>query len=226
MEFVPLSAAHFAGVLFSVLLSAGIILFRKTLRREPFRTTVRHGLAALLVASELSLYGWYQLSDNWGIHALPFQLCTMTLWISAAMLIMQHKVLYEIAFFLGILGAMQALLTPNLSQTFPHFRYFHFFVAHAAIIAASVYMTAVEGFRPRFASVAKAYVGLHILAVPAAVVNSLTGSNFMFLARKPSTPSLLDLLAPWPWYLLQLEVVVIVLLLLLYGVILLIDKQT
>ncbi len=46
----------------------------------------------------------------------------------------------------------------------------------------------------------------------------------MFLARKPSTPSLLDLLAPWPWYLLQLELVALALCFLMLGVVRLIDR--
>jgi uncharacterized membrane protein YwaF len=45
---------------------------------------------------------------------------------------------------------------------------------------------------------------------------SATGGNYMFLARKPDTPSLLDYLGTYPWYLLSLDGVAVVFFLLLY----------
>jgi len=151
------------------------------------------------------------------------------MWLSIALLLNRNHKLYEITFFLGILGAVQALITPNLDVTFPAFRYFHFFIAHGAIIAASVFLTVIEGYRPRAVSVLRALGWLHVLAIPAAITNGLTGSNFMFLARKPETASLLDLLAPWPWYLLQLELVALflclVLLLIVKAVDLIVKKK-
>jgi len=38
-------------------------------------------------------------------------------------------------------------------------------------------------------------------------INLLVGGNYMFLMHKPPTASLLDVLGPWPWYILSLEVV-------------------
>jgi hypothetical integral membrane protein (TIGR02206 family) len=47
-------------------------------------------------------------------------------------------------------------------------------------------------------------------------VNQAIGSNYLFVAHKPTTPTLIDLLAPWPWYILQLEVIALALCLVLY----------
>lgn len=219
MAFEPFSPAHWAGIVMTAVIAALIIGFRHRLRDDRRDRTMRHGLAALLIVSELSLYVWYTVTDNWGVHALPFQLCTMTLWVSAATLITRNRKLYDIAFFLGILGAAQALLTPNLDETFPGFRYFHFFIAHAAIVGAGVYMAAIDGYRPNFHSVWRAWAWLNLLAVAAGIANKATGENFMFVARKPETASMLDLLAPWPWYLLQLEIVAFALCMLLLGIV-------
>jgi hypothetical integral membrane protein (TIGR02206 family) len=48
------------------------------------------------------------------------------------------------------------------------------------------------------------------------VVNWLLGSNYLFIAHKPDTPSLIDVLGPWPWYILSLEALALVLCLGLY----------
>jgi hypothetical integral membrane protein (TIGR02206 family) len=37
-------------------------------------------------------------------------------------------------------------------------------------------------------------------AVVTFTFNRITGTNFGFLNRKPSTASLLDVMGPWPWY--------------------------
>ncbi|MCI3922289.1 TIGR02206 family membrane protein [Paenibacillus sp. TRM 82003] len=219
-EFVLFSAPHLAGLFGLAVTAVALIVFRSVLRGRK----VRIGIAVVLVGSELALYTQYTITGTWGWYALPFQLCTITLWISVYVLLTRSRRAYEVAFFLGILGAMQAMLTPYLTVTAPDFRYFHFFIAHIGIIAASIYMTAAEGYRPTVRSLFRAFLWLNVLAVPAAVANRLTGENFMFLARKPSTASLLDALAPWPWYILQLELVALGLCFLLLGIVYAVDR--
>src|SRR5690606_7291799 len=206
-RFEPFADAHWAALIGLMIAVCAVLLFRSRLRDSRVNRRVRIIIALVLGASELSLHVWYALTDGWGIDTLPFQLCSIMVWLSAAALLTRVHKLYDAVFFLGLLGALQAMLTPNLDYGFPHFRYFHFFIAHIAIISASLFLLLVERYRPTFGSVMRALLWLHVLAIPAAITNMAAGTNFMFLARKPSTPSLLDLLAPWPWYLLQLEAV-------------------
>lgn len=224
MSFEMFSAAHYAGLAATVIAITVIIIFRKQMRQPKLNRTVRYGLAILLIGCEISLQFSYFLEHNWGIESMPFQLCSLMLLVSALLLTTNRKNLYDAVFFLGSMGALQALLTPNLDETFPDFRFFHFFIAHIGIIGAALFITAVERYRPTFRSVLRALLWLHMLAIPAAVVNIVTGTtNFMFLARKPGTASLLDLLAPWPWYLLQLEVIAFAIFMLLYAFLQLLD---
>ncbi|MHA7963800.1 YwaF family protein [Paenibacillus sp. CAU 1782] len=220
------SGAHYAALAATVIVLLAIVVGRRALRSPRADGIFRKGLAALLLLCEISLQLSYVLEGSWGAGSLPFQLCSLTLLLSALLLLTGWKSLFPVIVFLGMLGALQALLTPNLDETFPQFRYFHFFIAHIGIMATAVYAVAVRQYRPTLRSAAAALIWLHILAVPAAIVNMLTGTtNFMFLARKPSTASLLDALAPWPWYLLQLELVAIAMCLLLYGGMVWIDKS-
>lgn len=214
------SAPHNAALAAGLAAIAAVVAGRKSLRKPAVNRKFRVGLSLLLLACEASLQSSYFMEGSWGAASLPFQLCSLTLLLSAVLLLSRSRFLYPIVVFLGTLGALQALLTPNLDETFPQFRYFHFFIAHIGIMATATYAVAVERYLPTWRSVAAALVWLHILAIPAAMVNSITGTtNFMFLARKPATASLLDALAPWPWYLLQLEMVALAMCALLYGMI-------
>lgn len=224
MVFELFSLAHGLGLAMAAAFVIVIIVFRIRLREPRFNRKARYALIGVLVSCELSLQAWYGITDNWGLHSLPFQLCSIMMWLSILLLLTRNHKLFEVTFFLGIMGAMQALLTPNLDVSYPEFRYFHFFIAHGAIVGASIFLTIVEGYRPRVASVFRALGWLHLLAIPAAITNVLTGSNFMFLARKPSTASMLDLLAPWPWYLLQLELVALILCFSLLGIVRVLDR--
>jgi hypothetical integral membrane protein (TIGR02206 family) len=133
------------------------------------------------------------------------------------MLITKSYRLYEFAYFLGIGGATQALLTPSLGiYGFPHFRFFQIFIAHGSIVTAAIYMTVIEQYRPYWTSLLHAVVGANLYMLLVGLVNALIGSNYMFIAHKPDTPSLLDVLGPWPWYILSAEAVGLAVGLLLY----------
>lgn len=216
--FEMFTVSHFAALAVLMIAMAAVALWRRKLREEKAGRAFRIGLALMLLASEASLQASYILQDEWRVSSLPFQLCSITLLLSAVLLLFDSKPLYPVVAFLGVLGALQAMITPNLAEPFPEFRYFHFFAAHIGIMMAAAYLVAVRRYRPTLKSAFGALLWLHVLAIPATIANIATGTtNFMFLARKPATASLLDALAPWPWYLLQLEFVAVAMCLLLYG---------
>jgi hypothetical integral membrane protein (TIGR02206 family) len=47
-------------------------------------------------------------------------------------------------------------------------------------------------------------------------INAVLGSNYLFIAHKPDAQTLLDVLGPWPWYILSMEVIGLVVFVLLY----------
>ena len=77
-------------------------------------------------------------------------------------------------------------------------------------------MTVIEQYRPYWTSLLHAVVGANLYMLLVGLVNALIGSNYMFIAHKPDTPSLLDVLGPWPWYILSAEAVGLAVGLLLY----------
>jgi hypothetical integral membrane protein (TIGR02206 family) len=49
------------------------------------------------------------------------------------------------------------------------------------------------------------------------ILNKIIGSNYLFIAHKPETASLLDVLPPWPYYILIIELLAAFFILLFYA---------
>lgn len=185
---------------------------------ESARRGIRSTLAFAMVLSEATYMLWRALAGIFTLdEALPLNLCAVMAFVGAAMLVTKNRTLYSFVYFLGIGGAMQALVTPELGiYGFPHVRFFTSFVLHGGIITSAIYMTVVEGFRPSWRSMGHAVSGMLMYMALVGGINAVLGSNYLFIARKPGFPSLIDALGPWPWYILPLIGVGLVTVLLLY----------
>lgn len=215
--FVLFNTAHLSALGVILLINILIIVFRK--RFSPGgKTALRYSLAVVLVMVEVSWHVWNYAIGDWTIQTmLPLHLCSALVWLSAYMLVTKSYRIYEFSYFLGIAGAIQALLTPDAGMYgFPHFRAFQVMMSHGAIITAAITMTFVEGYRPTWASVKRVFINSNLYMIAVFILNQLIGSNYLFIAHKPETTSLMDILPPWPWYILYIEVIAIALCLLLY----------
>jgi len=209
--------AHLVALALVVLVNLVVVANRK--RFTPLGMQVfRYGLAAVLILNEIGWHLWNYFIGRWTIQTmLPLHLCSVLVWVSATMLLTRSYTIYEFSYFLGIAGATQALLTPDAGiYGFPHFRFFQVIISHGSIVTAAIYMTFVEGFRPYWRSLVRVMIWGNVYMAAIGVVNWLIGSNYLFIARKPVTPSLIDLLGPWPWYVLNLEALAMALCLVLY----------
>jgi hypothetical integral membrane protein (TIGR02206 family) len=200
--FVLFDARHLTAIGIIILINLLIIIFRK--RFSPrLKTAMRWGMAAILIIDEIGWHSWNFTTGQWNIQTmLPLHLCSVFVFLNSAMLILRNYSIYEFAYLLGISGALQAVLTPDAGQYgFPHFRFFQVFISHGFIITSAVFMTAVEGFRPTWKSIPRVLGWSAVYAAVVEVINFAIGSNYLFIARKPETASVLDVLPAWPWYL-------------------------
>ena len=175
------------------------------------REVLRWGLAVGCGASWLSWDLWQLTHGLWSVrYSLPLHLCTLSVPLSAVLLLTRRAVLYELLYFWGFAGATQALLTPDLQATgynFPHFVYWIFWLSHGIILWTVVFAGAAWGYRPTWRSLGRVALITNGVLVAVGGVNWLTGGNYMFIARKPAYPTLLDFLGPWPWYIIPLELI-------------------
>ncbi|HEX2989034.1 MAG TPA: TIGR02206 family membrane protein, partial [Anaerolineales bacterium] len=170
---------------------------------------------------------WNLVTGRWTLQTmLPLHLCSVLVWVGAYMLMTKSCRVYEFMYFMGIAGAIQALATPDLGIFgFPHFRFFQTFLSHGLIITSAIYMTVVEGLRPTWKSLVRVFIWMNIYAGIVYFVNIYLGSNYLMINRKPDLPSLLDLLPPWPMYILYMEIIGVISMLLLYLPFLIRDRR-
>ncbi|MBN1667992.1 MAG: TIGR02206 family membrane protein [Anaerolineales bacterium] len=207
---------HLIALGIILLINLSFIYVRR--QSQAFKDRVRYAILAALVISEGSWHIWNLAIGEWTIQThLPFHLCAVFVWLSVIMLLTKNARIYEFAYFLGIGGALQAVLTPEAGiYGLPHFRALQTLSAHGSIVTAAVFMTVVEGYRPTWSSIKRVFIWANIYLLVVTGINLLIGSNYLYTLRKPDSASLLDLFGPWPVYLLVAEVFALILCLLLY----------
>ncbi len=174
----------------------------------------------ILLVNEVGWHAWNIYWGTWNIQTmLPLHICSFTVWGSVYMLFTGNRnvYFYEFMYFLGIGGATQALLTPDAgAYGFPHFRAFQTFISHGLLVIFPLYMTIVEGCRPTLESFKRVFITTNTYMIFVFFINLAIGSNYLFIGYKPEFPTLLDLLAPWPLYILQLEIIGFIVFFILY----------
>ncbi|MGM0844702.1 MAG: TIGR02206 family membrane protein [Bacillota bacterium] len=214
--FVIFSMSHLIAIGMSILLLFIFYIARNWILAHG-RQLTRYILVVLLIFGEVSFQFWYFINDKWDSAInLPFQLCSLSLYLCTIMLLTRSYRIFEISFFVSMTGAFVAILTPELFYGYPHFRFFQFFIAHIAIVLSCLYMVWIEGYKPTYSSVLKSLAALNIIAFFVFLLNIAIGANYMFLLHKPVNASPIDLLGPYPWYIFSLEAVAFILFSLLY----------
>jgi len=212
------SAQHLLTLGAFVVVIVMMFMFRKTLSEESANRTARIALFLILIISEVSLQVWLWWSGHWAYqYSLPLHLSSITLILSAVLLLTKNYRLFEFTYFAGVGSALQAMITPDISlYTFPHYRYIHFFISHGGTVIANLFMVFTAGFKPTGKSLWRAFLWLNGYTLIIFIVNFLIEGNYMYISEKPINPSLIDYLGPWPWYILSLEVITLVTFSILY----------
>src|SRR5439155_1389332 len=171
-------------------------------------------LAAVLVVDEVSwwffLLGGGQPGSQVAL-SLPLQLCDVAIFIAAAALWTRRQLVVEVTYFWGLAGTIQALLTPDLPQHFPSYPYFQYYIAHGGVVAAALVLVAGLRLHPRRRAVFQVAAITVAYAVLVGAVDAVSGANYMYLRARPPSPTLLDALGPWPWYILAASLIALVL---------------
>lgn len=194
------SVEHLAALAVTVVLAA--LLVGVARRRPQLALGIGRGLALIILAGFVCEQITYAVRGEWTAKLnLPLQLTDAVTLVSVAALLSPGSVLLvELVYFWALSASVQAVVTPDLEQSFPDVLFFTYFATHSGAVAAACLLVFGEGRTPRPGAVWRVYAITAGFAALAAVGTVLTGGNYMFLRRKPVQGSLLDFMGPWPIY--------------------------
>ncbi|HEY5704623.1 MAG TPA: TIGR02206 family membrane protein [Terrimicrobiaceae bacterium] len=209
-----------------IVIVGSIIAFTVRLARNPaVARSIALLLAALLVVNAAMTYGMRLATDRFDASTwLPMHLCDWAAIAAILALCFRWQLSYELAYFWGLGGTLQALLTPDIVADFPSIWFLVFFIGHGSVIVSVIFLTLALGMRPWPRSLLRAFFWSNAYLLCAGLVNYLFDANYGYLREKPQRASLLDYLGPWPIYIGALEIVVVLAFFVLYLPFLIVDS--
>jgi hypothetical integral membrane protein (TIGR02206 family) len=197
-QFTAYGPSHWAVI---ALFAVGAVVLVWVGRRQTEQQARR--LGRILGALTAVIYGAiliYVLTPP-TLDSVPLQLTDLATVVGAYALWSQKQWAYALTYYWGLVLSTQALISPALqSPDFPHYQFLAFWAIHLMVVWAAIYLTWGRGMRPDWRDFGLAVAATLVWAVVTFTFNRMTGTNYGFLNRKPSTASLLDVMGPWPWY--------------------------
>ena len=170
--------------------AVGMLLRRMVFLRRcgcliPAKRLYRRGAYALggliwaaMLTQEIILLGAGLL--NWRT-GLPLHLCSLTGLITLPALATENRTLWQMTVYLGMPGALLALLFPSVVETpWPQLTALAFHTMHALVFLTPLLPLGL-GWQPDAAGALRSWLAVMVLGLGVLAVNALLGSNYLFL---------------------------------------------
>jgi len=224
-EFQPYGLPHLAVIFLTIVLPFVLAaIVRRT--KAPLVENIIIGVLSAVLVLNYVVYLIFIRSRGtvtWQ-QMLPMQLCDWGMVVVLVAMLTGNQRWFEVAYFWGIGGTLQAVLTPNLRFGFPDWRFISFFTSHCGIIIGVVFLMLTRRYRPYPMSIVRVFLWSELYFVVTLITDKLTGFNYGFLLHKPEAFSILSFLSDsWPLYLIEMHGVALLFFLGLYSPFALVD---
>jgi hypothetical integral membrane protein (TIGR02206 family) len=198
-EFTAYSPSHLVVLALFAAGTVGLLVAGPRLRgstgERPLAVALAWGnlvLGAASAVTELFPFTWH--------HSLPLQICDFA-WVVVAWALLTLRALpVALTYYWGLTLSVQALVQPTLTQPFPDLDFFVFWGKHVLIIWGAVYLCLSLRYGPDWRGYRRTVGWTLVWLVLVLGLNEVLGSNYGYVNGKPSEATVLDLLGPWPLY--------------------------
>jgi hypothetical integral membrane protein (TIGR02206 family) len=218
-EFRPYGLPHLTVIFLTIVLPFLLAAIVRRTRSRRLERVIIGALSAILVLNYVVYLIFVRTQGvvEWR-QMLPMQMCDWGMAVVMVAMWTGSQRWFEVAYFWGIGGTLQAVLTPNLRYGFPDWRFISFFTSHCGIIVGVVFLMLTRRYRPYPMSIVRVWLWSEFYFVVTMIVDQVTGFNYGFLLHKPEAFSILSFLSDSrPLYLLQMHGVALLFFLVLYA---------
>src|SRR5438552_9483326 len=206
-EFQPYGLPHLTVIFLTVVLPFVLATIVRRTKSQRLENVIIGVLSAVLVLNYVVylLFIRSQGVVDWR-QMLPLQMCDWGMVVVIVARWTGSQRWFEVAYFWGIGGTLQAVLTPNLLFGFTDWRFISFFTSHCGIIIGVVFLMLTRRYRPYLMSIVRVFLWSELYFVVTFITDKLTDVNYGFLLHKPEAFSILSFLSDsWLLYLLQMH---------------------
>ena len=194
------------------------LIGKKFLSKDQQRNVVFILIAITLLQELLHYFFKINLNTFDIAQDLSLHMCGISVFISCYALYTKNQAAFELSFFWGLAGALQAILTPDPTRF--HFGYistFWSFLSHGIIIMNVFWLIFVDNMRCRKNSLLNTILVTNGAIFIIGIINNAigNGANYWFICEKPSGDSPF-LIGEWPYYLFTFQLAGILFMSLIY----------
>lgn len=207
ISFSPFGSAHLGILAAAFVLSCVLLLWARNPRKHRRARRCALAIAATLLLNDAIYFvlGFRAAGGQTFLQEfLPLHLCGMSVYIISFAMITRRQLAFEIAFYWGLIGATQAILTPDIADPAYSYWSIQFFIRHCGILAGVAFLVSVGKMRPRKHSAWRAWGIMNLWLMVVALANWQFEGNYMYLRRLPDISHPLVKI-PWPWYIVLAE---------------------
>jgi hypothetical integral membrane protein (TIGR02206 family) len=176
--------SHVFAILFLVSLFIIMILFKHKITNT-WDVIIRRSIAILMIIMEWTFYTWSIIQGGFQTSLLPLGVCALSMYVTAYALFFKSEKVFKLIFPWAIIGSLISLVVADLTYTFPHFRYFHYFGNHGLFLLGNLYLLIVSKMTITYKDLLKSSLILLIYAAVMYPINYVIDANHLFLREVP-----------------------------------------
>ena len=196
---------HVSSIILIILIYVFLLRYNKHMGISNSSQIFPIFLSCFIVALDISEDIIRIITQHYSLREdLPLQLCNIGIYLSVIALLKKNQTAFELIFFWGLVGASQAIITPD-GDLFELKIFFIYSQAyHSTLIFIVLWLMVKNGMRMKIKSIPKIFLITNLVVIFIALINYSLDSNYMFLSARPNSVSPF-LVGEWPVYIIMVQ---------------------
>ena len=194
------SAQHLFWLAMTLLFVIGCISMKRVPLSALWHRWLRGTLFVIIVANEVSWFSYkHFVLQQALVKNLPLHLCDISVFVMLFTLATNKKVLAELSYYAGLVGALLAVCFPAISETGSIYTIavIRYYITHIALVGVGCYFTYGRRYYPGKGAILRSYLAVHLYALLVTPLNLVLGTNYFFTLTAPKQLAFIHAYPHW-----------------------------